>query len=379
MSASADRPESQTPPLGVCGNCGTELLGPHCYHCGQPIKGLVRHFSSIVGDFLDSVFELDGRIWTTLPPLLLRPGHLSLEYFAGRRVRYVSPVRLMVFMSLLAFFLAQFALDFEGSGPTSEWSIAEAQTAAEVEQARDRALAELARARTDADAVPAAEIGLAAAERAIEQAAQQRLAELNGAADGGDPTATDQPPPGRPSISFGSGAWHPVNNPIRIGWLGPTLNDWLNRQVGRAQDNIARVQDDPNLLKDALLGALPATLLVLLPLFAVLLKLAYLFKRRLYMEHLIVALHSHAFLCLALLIATACDLLSDLATWLGGLRHIETLVFIWVPIYLLLMQKRIYQQGWLMTLLKYLVIGNIYLVMLSFALVGAVLTSLVNL
>ena len=38
---------------------------------------------------------------------------------------------------------------------------------------------------------------------------------------------------------------------------------------------------------------------VLIPLFALLLKLFYVFRRRLYMEHLIVALHSHAFLFLA--------------------------------------------------------------------------------
>jgi len=64
----------------VCANCGSVLLGEHCYRCGQPVKGLVRHFSSILGDFFDSVFdsvfELDGRIWRTLPPLLLRPGFL---------------------------------------------------------------------------------------------------------------------------------------------------------------------------------------------------------------------------------------------------------------------------------------------------------------
>src|SRR5690606_12137510 len=45
-----------------CGNCGAELLGPHCHACGQPTKGLVRHFSSIVGDFFDSVFDLDSRL-----------------------------------------------------------------------------------------------------------------------------------------------------------------------------------------------------------------------------------------------------------------------------------------------------------------------------
>ena len=60
-----------------------------------------------------------------------------------------------------------------------------------------------------------------------------------------------------------------------------------------------------------MLSAVPSTLFVLLPMFALMLKLAYAFKRRLYMEHLIVALHSHAFLCLALLLVFLLMALED--------------------------------------------------------------------
>jgi len=43
------------------------------------------------------------------------------------------------------------------------------------------------------------------------------------------------------------------------------------------------------------------------------------------------------------------------------------LLVAWMPIYLLLMQKRVYAQAWWLTVLKYVVIGNIYFVMLAFA------------
>lgn len=49
-------------------------------------------------------------------------------------------------------------------------------------------------------------------------------------------------------------------------------------------------------------GKLPGAMLVLLPIYALLLKLFYVFKRRIHMEHLIVVLHSHAFLFLWLLV-----------------------------------------------------------------------------
>src|SRR3546814_6577152 len=46
-------------------------------------------------------------------------------------------------------------------------------------------------------------------------------------------------------------------------------------QIGRGVENAAELQADPERFKDAVLGALPSTLFVLLPIFAVLLKLAY--------------------------------------------------------------------------------------------------------
>ena len=73
MTTPTDLPAPSPPPLpagdaprGDCANCGTPLLGEHCYACGQPVKGLVRHFSSLVGDVLDSVFEWDSRTPRTL-------------------------------------------------------------------------------------------------------------------------------------------------------------------------------------------------------------------------------------------------------------------------------------------------------------------------
>ncbi|MDB6163402.1 MAG: hypothetical protein JWL98_834, partial [Xanthomonadaceae bacterium] len=109
-----DSPAPATAPDGIvagapsaCQNCGTPLLGPHCYRCGQPVSGLVRHFTSIMGDALDSILNIDARVFRTLWPLLARPGYLSCEYFAGRRVRYVSPVRLFVFLSIVTFFVAR--------------------------------------------------------------------------------------------------------------------------------------------------------------------------------------------------------------------------------------------------------------------------------
>ena len=57
---------------------------------------------------------------------------------------------------------------------------------------------------------------------------------------------------------------------------------------------------------------------------------------------------------------------------------VEGLLLLWMPVYLLLMQKRVYGQGWPMTLLKYGVLGVIYSVLLAFAVTAAAMIGLVS-
>ena len=376
-----------------CSNCGTPLLGPHCYACGQPINGLVRHFSHIIGDFLDTVFALDSRILRTLAPLLLRPGFLTQEYLAGRRVRYVSPVRLFVFLCLIAFFVAQLSTDWsvggsdsaDGTTPASVMNgdMERAQTVEEVERIRAEALANLEESRKESANVPGLDGALSGVEQIVNQSARLRIAELQGKAP---PTAVpaESDESRESGISGLVGDWDPEADPVDIEGLPDSTNAWFTYKFAHMAENIKRIEKDPNLFKDALFGAIPSTLFVLLPIFTLLLSLLYLFKRRLYMEHMIVALHSHAFLSLAMLLTL---LTMDLQPWaaaklplLGGLLDILFVVLVaWMPIYLLLMQKRVYGQGWPMTLVKFFILGNAYFLLLSVGAVITVLASLVTL
>jgi hypothetical protein len=368
-----------TPAGAACGNCGTPLLGQHCYACGQPVKGLVRHFSSIIGDTLDSVFNLDTRILRTLGPLFAKPGFITREYFEGRRVRYVSPVRLFFFLAIVTFFVAQLTVDIGSDairmdGKGSNGTIRSAMTVAEVEKARDAQLAELAAAKEEMAGTPAAAgiPGIEAGEQAVRETAAKRIHQLRDAAAKGEPAPVPMQEP--INISFGGERWD-AKKPIDT-WLPAFGDRWLHQQMTRANDNMKRLKQDPGAFKNAVLSAVPTTLFVLVPMFALMLKLAYVFKRRLYMEHLIVGLHSHAFLCLDLLLVLLVRALEQAIAPGGGalaglFGWIEGLLVAWMPLYLLLMQKRIYVQGWPMTLLKYGVLGTCYSILLSFAILAS--------
>jgi hypothetical protein len=87
------------------------MQGEFCHECGQSIHSVLKPMHHMVEETVETVLHIDGRIVHTLPPLLLKPGFLTLEYFAGRRVRYIAPFRLMFVLCLLSFFVAHLAID----------------------------------------------------------------------------------------------------------------------------------------------------------------------------------------------------------------------------------------------------------------------------
>jgi Protein of unknown function (DUF3667) len=98
----------------ACPNCGSPLKGRYCSNCGQRADThahSVRHFFH---EFAEAMTHADSRVWGTLLPLVRRPGLLTREYFAGRRARYLEPLRVYLFMSVLFLVLSA---AFSGGGP----------------------------------------------------------------------------------------------------------------------------------------------------------------------------------------------------------------------------------------------------------------------
>ena len=79
-----------------CLNCGTKLIGPYCSACGQKAH-IHRSVRAFFQDFLQGLFNFEGKIWRTLPMLAWRPGEMTRRYIAGERARFISPVALYLF------------------------------------------------------------------------------------------------------------------------------------------------------------------------------------------------------------------------------------------------------------------------------------------
>lgn len=384
-----------------CANCSTPMEGEFCHHCGQSIHSVLKPVHHMLEDGMDMFLHVDGRILHTLPPLFTRPGFLTLEYFAGRRQRYVAPFRLMFVLCLLTFFAFHLAMntvmhrmssDPGGTLVLQEKApFADDASAQDVHRDLDEALRGLRTSRDVAPIVPGVAEGLAIAENKLRDSADQRLAELGApplsrpsaeaSAETPREIATDATPSEKPAVDryAPSTGHHKTRDLVNIGWLPDFVNARLDAFTVHVRANLEAAlqgqtaeirQDARERVASGFFSVLPQSMLVMIPLFALLLKIFYVFRRRLYMEHVIVALHSHAFLFIALLLTALTGMLS---TWLGPhaawTRHlfglIQCALWIWMFAYLLIMQKRIYRQGWAMTVLKYWCVGWCYFWLLT--------------
>ncbi len=91
----------------ICKNCETKLLDDYqfCPRCGQESKEKVVTFKEFILDFLGDYFTFDSLIIRSFNPLLFNPGFLTNEFLAGRRVRYIPPLRMFIFISIIFFLI----------------------------------------------------------------------------------------------------------------------------------------------------------------------------------------------------------------------------------------------------------------------------------
>ncbi|HTV84562.1 MAG TPA: DUF3667 domain-containing protein [Dyella sp.] len=387
-----------------CANCTTPMRGEYCHHCGQSIHSVLKPVHGMLEEFLETVLHIDGRIFHTLPPLMLKPGFLTLEYFSGRRVRYIAPFRLMFVTCLLSFFVMHLAADqltyridhrhqqlvLAGNG--SDFSNDETAGKVQKDLSRDLAALDATRAENSGpNGNPAIVAQVDRMEQTYRDEAKRRLATLNPAAAATAPAAASSAAGAAQKPSSDEDEHEKPIKPIHISWLPDFANRRLTASSQHMADNVRALfhgdatqrQEARDHLITNVFSALPETMLVLIPAFALLLTLMYVFKRRLYMEHLIVALHSHAFIFATLLLVTLAGMASTWlkphASWVGVLLGlVQAVLFLWIPAYLLIMQKRVYRQGWVLTIVKFGFVGWLYTWLFGFALGAAAILGLAH-
>lgn len=86
-----------------CLNCDTELQGHFCHVCGQENLKIKEPFWHFLSHSISHYFHFDEKFFNTLVPLLTKPGELTLAYLAGKRTKYLQPVSMYIFVSIIYF------------------------------------------------------------------------------------------------------------------------------------------------------------------------------------------------------------------------------------------------------------------------------------
>ncbi len=330
-------PAAETP---NCLNCGAQLRGQYCGTCGQRARSRLISLWELISEAFGDLFEIDSRLWQTLIPLIMRPGQLTRDYLRGRRARYMPPFRSYLVLSLIFFLVAFFDPREELGLLFESESQSETETPTDAEAHQEAILKELA------------EEGIIVGSDGAE--ADEESDEFN--------------------IHFDSDGESGVECEIDESDL-EDIPGWLARRLTpeRMQHICEQTKlDDGRQIVENLVDNIPAALIVLLPLMALVLKALYPLSRRYYVEHLLFFVHFHAF---CFLILTLQILFARLAELLHVPETISVVTIVvaslYIPVHLFISMRRVYGQGRVITFLKYTVLSFAYCLGFLITMLGA--------
>ncbi len=322
----------------ICLNCSAALHGRYCHECGQENIEPRQSVWHLVTHFFYDITHFDGKFFTTLKDLLFKPGFLSREYISGKRISYLHPIRMYVFTS--AFFFIIFFSVFN----LKEWRNAKTHLKVNGKSVEQGMKSALANAKTKEDSA------------AIEMAFKQ-IKDIPLKVD----SVTDKD---AISIVSGDHQYSSVEQYDSIQHALPSAarDGWIKRMMTRKEIDLnIRYKDNRNeMIRDwvnAFLHNFPKLLFVSLPLFALLLELLYIRRRKqfYYSDHAIFAIHMYIFSFIALLFIFGINYLSNVTGW-PWLWLFNTAIILYVFYYYYKAMRNFYRQSGWKTAIKYLLL-----------------------
>jgi hypothetical protein len=325
-----------------CENCGAQLQGHWCAKCGQPAIDYRRSFRHVIADLLNEFLNWDSKFFATIGLLLVRPWKLTNEFLAGHRVRYVHPLRLYLLASILFFF----AVNYGARGLRFEPGNLSPKDRAELEaDLKKEDLPPAAREKLDA---------LLRESPASPTPSPQTTA----------PSPSPAPKTDKQKQEFGKIGERPFVVFDQAKSTTP-FESWIE---ARAKEKMGEHGTKMGLFISTLFSNLPYMMLCCIPLFALVLKILYVRRHIFYIDHLIYALHIHTFAYTGIMLIVLGTI--GLNRVIPGPIAGSTVALLWIGflVQIFVSIRRVYRQGWFISIFKFLFGGFVYLIVLVLAL-----------
>ncbi len=325
-----------------CLNCETTVIGKYCHVCGQENAEPKETVWQLASHFFNDMTHFDGKVFTSMKDLILKPGFLSREYMRGKRASYLNPVRMYFFTSFI-FFLIFFSL-------------------------------------YKVDEKELNKSGAGNGDKIDSTTLKQISDQLNS----GKITTRDE---FRKVIDdTASGIVFKTNFQSRAQFdslmkSSKTRPNWFQRKLA---NKIFAIEDkyshNSGMLvtnfTNAFLHSIPQMLFVLLPMFALYLKLLY--KRHrdyYYADHAIFTIHFYIFVFIDMLLVFSFSKLTHIS-WLSWLSYLNILLVLAIFFYMYKAMRNFYNQRRAKTILKFLMLNFSFFLTAVFLLIIFVFLSL---
>lgn len=350
-----------------CRNCGEPLPSDanFCHKCSQKYTDGKITLREVWYDFIESFLNFDAKIFRTLGALFI-PGRLTIEYFKGKHIKYLPPVRIFLIMALIHFAIIGFSgfeaikFNFDAEQDQLQKTVYQADFLEQLDSARQKVI--------DKDFK-----GNVTATRALDSLRHQfKEAKLD-------------------TFEFG---YFDFQRNFKI---KPTDLKMDKRDIYEPFDVIAekyhingfferlqvrqslRLFTESNSFTGFLLGKLIWMVLLMMPALALVLKLLYIRRRKYFVEHLVFSFHYHAF---AFFIISIAILLHNTGWFQSNPKNDGStpilLGFLAVVIYLFIAMRRVYRQGFWKTFIKFNLLNFSYLfIFITFFVITAIVSVLI--
>lgn len=335
-----------------CLNCNAQVYDRFCHICGQENIETKESAWHLVSHFFQDITHFDGKFFTSLKYLILKPGFLPREYMLGRRASHLNPVRMYVFTSAF-FFLIFFSLfKFEPSRDI-QTSVNNGVTTATIQALKQMDAKDY---KTFVDVLVKNDSSL---KFAYDSAKYFKY--LDSITKKGTGAFRFTPSTYKTKKDYDSALAHGKDH------------NWLERAMVYRQLELNEKYhgDNRGMMSDIinkLIHSLPQILFISLPLFALLLKLLYIRRKQFYyVNHAIFTLHLFIFVFITMLLSFGIGKLNDMLHW-GWLSFVNSFIILLIFFYNYKAMRNFYQQGRVKTISKFLLLHlvNLFIVIFLF-------------